>query len=744
MWQLIDRRFVLLAGLVAVVGCQGLSADLEDLEAEDGTANTQTVDVATVGVDGVTTSRATFQGEVDGPRPELVSDHGFCWSRQPDFSGDSTRCESVEELSGDGGFEYTTDELRPGRSYVVHAFAAVDIEDETVEGEAISFSTDTEPVSGIEANVDRQDGSVEVSWESADGARGYLVRRDEGTPVEVDADQTRYVDDDIGVDVGPPPNLEASRGDYADFVRIRWDGIDVDEIPATEHTYTVAAVYPDADGPFGPEETVTLEVDEIIGYELDIDGDGQWRDTGVGPEDATELSYDHEFGDELDLHSLEADASQGEFFSKVQLRVTGLPDGFGDELAYRVRAVADLAVGEPSESVDGFRGTGSFDIQWQRADTDHDVAFSDLAGATSLSHDDAEEGEDGPVAGRIRYYRLDISDGDSEVITASTPGHRIRPHVYVADSFELAGEPEGSVHKVDYEASEVWGEGLDAGVVRLETDPGGDVYVADGDSRVYRFDSAGNQVWSDGEHEGEVTGLAVDTDGHVYSGDDDGTVRKLDGGGDELWSYELGEGITDLAADSQGFVYAGAESGEVHQIDGESEPDGSEWRIGVAESAVTAVALDGSGTAFSSSEDGYLREIKIGDELGWERDIGATADAIAFHPDGFVHLGGDDARLRQHDAADGTEEWSMNMSTFTDTVGGIGVDPYFRIFGVPEYDGADDDDSRLVTARDQESLVWDPLWEYQRFSSGTTDHRLRDVAVEPGRYGVFHEAWNDQ
>ena len=100
-------------------------------------------------------------------------------------------------------------------------------------------------------------------------------------------------------------------------------------------------------------------------------------------------------------------ATDGDHSDKVALSLSGtsVADGAG---RYYKCVLSATGCSDQTSSVDrGYRGTGSLTYQWQRSAADSDASYSNLAGATTASHDDTDAPE--PV---ITPGSAGATDGD--------------------------------------------------------------------------------------------------------------------------------------------------------------------------------------------------------------------------------------------------------------------------------------------------------------------------------------------
>ncbi len=379
----------------------------------------------------VEATSAVLEAEIYELPLSLLSDHGFCWSTEPEPELGSADCESLGVGMASGVYDYRVDdELDPGRYYYVRAFA--EHGGEVYYANEVQFLTLAPPVVDVEATQGTIAEYVEVTWAAQPGVVEYEVYRDDTEIGTVAAGEMSYEDDEAeapeGIDT--PADVTATDGDYSDLVHVSWQAAAVDD--AEKHQYTVVAVYPDVSAEPSEEAEGYRASSGIEGYQIEIDDSGDWIDVGLA------LSYDDTAAPAPTVEAGQALASQGTFADRVELEVFDIEGTDGASRSYRVRAVGDGGQGEESDSVTGYRGVGPLAVQWQRSAGETDANYSDISGATTATYDDTGA----PADGSPRYYRAVVdADGASPVTTDAVMGFRAAlPTVITHPATEITEE----------------------------------------------------------------------------------------------------------------------------------------------------------------------------------------------------------------------------------------------------------------------------------------------------------------
>lgn len=258
---------------------------------------------------------------------------------------------------------------------------------------------DGPPVTGLVASVNEA-AAVRLAWAPPPGrpAQGYLVVRDGKEAGE----SVLASFEDRGATAAPnlpPSNLQASDGEVADKVVVRWSAPPV--TPGPEHKYQVYALYKQGQG-----LVRGLPSNEAGGrrapwpverYEVSRDG-GRWAPAGTG------TSYD-------DFEAPSAITGLDDFDAKalnphgVVMLTSRANAQTPTPSVYSVRAVTKVGVFEADKVDRGFRRGGQVSVQWQRSAADADAAYADLPGVTGASWFD----DSGPADGAARFYRAKLT-----------------------------------------------------------------------------------------------------------------------------------------------------------------------------------------------------------------------------------------------------------------------------------------------------------------------------------------------
>lgn len=292
---------------------------------------------------------------------------------------------------------------------------------------------------------------------------------------------------------------------------------------------------------------------------------------------------------------------------------------------------------------------------------------------------------------------------------------------------------------------------------------------------VFKLGSERELIWSFDGHSDVVMDIAVDPDGYVYSASSDHTVRKLSPEGEEIWVYdEHTDRVRAVAVDGDGYVYSASTDGTTHKISLNGQ---TEWIFDDRTPMDIAVGGDGRvhvGTYVGYNPSGTIWTVDDTGEVIWMAE-GETVQRVAVAPDGDVYSGGwNPPTTMRRFSPDGIQQWESEESEgqFSDVATGRWMEEthlYAVTAGTtdPSVDG-----SKMYKKDSSGELVWDKLvedavfWAVAGDTEGNlyiadrggvhryapdgqrewtysvdTEETVTAVAVDPGAYGAFPEAW---
>lgn len=189
--------------------------------------------------------RATFE---ELPEVAKIIDHGFCWSNSPQITVDNAECESLGPVDEIGEFTYTVENLFPGRTYYMRAYAKIMLVTALVDGaiyyaEEIKFTTQAANPRGVASAPEASSDGVIIQWEAMAGAVEYVIYRDGVEIARLPDDQTSFVDQ--GATFGSLPTIpeSVSAVGLTGHIALSWDEAEVLDGPV--HTYQLQVVYPE-------------------------------------------------------------------------------------------------------------------------------------------------------------------------------------------------------------------------------------------------------------------------------------------------------------------------------------------------------------------------------------------------------------------------------------------------------------------------------------------------------------------
>jgi formylglycine-generating enzyme required for sulfatase activity len=271
-------------------------------------------------------------------------------------------------------------------------------------------------VQGLQASQGDSAQAVDLKWEPLDGAAGYVVFRDDVqvTPEPLLWDTTTWAD--TGAAPGPAPGaptaMRATR-DNDGGVLLTWEAPPVP--PGPSHRYRVAAVLDGGRLSTPSAEAVGWRAGlPITGYEVTIDG-GPWISAGTA---SPWLDTDAPAGR---IQAGSAQASDGTEPDRVLLEALDVILEPAPSRRYEVRAQHPAGASPPSLPAEGARVSGPLAFQWERSSGTTATDFNPLAGLTSNPAEDTTA----PSNGAVRHYRAVLSGpGLERALTTSDPGWR--------------------------------------------------------------------------------------------------------------------------------------------------------------------------------------------------------------------------------------------------------------------------------------------------------------------------------
>lgn len=415
---------------------------------------------ATLGVTDIDQTSATFEAALfELPEPAPI-DHGFCWANEPEPTHDDS-CHSLGGVDEAGPFELRSQGLSPGQTYYVRAFVGFGTDTDTEieyadDAEPVTFTTSAPAATDLEADRGVDPDAVEIRWtppqgvDQMEGLVGYRLLRDGEEIAELDSDAASWTDEDADPAGAPyASEVNATRGEHPDRIVVSWDAPSTPDGPS--HTYRLVNLYEHEGGDRPSDHS-----NPAVGYRAGYPVDGytlQVGDTDVDMEEATEFVHDAD-GDELPpphpptVEPGELTASSGDFSQYVLLEIDGMETHDGESVEYTVVAYNEAGAGDPSEPVEGFRGIGSVEFEWQRSANGQDFS------AIGTTTDDAFFDTGAPESGASRTYRAVVHAGDSlsEQTTTDTGFRAAAPGVTTT-----------AVEDVSDDSARVYGELLQVG-----------------------------------------------------------------------------------------------------------------------------------------------------------------------------------------------------------------------------------------------------------------------------------------
>ena len=657
----------------------------------------------------------------------------------------------------------------------------------------------------VEASTDRV-GEVLISWEHVSGADEYIVYRDGEEIEKVSAEgldsgaRLEVVDEDATpAAAAEPMNFEATSGDDHEGIKLTWT-FDSDEMfpDGPSHDYAVVAVHLQFEQ--GESDPVEVEGNRVAAkfgdeYQFRRQG-GEWINFS-GPqcmENECRLfdGVDGQEGPNLPLVTPGvADASQGELDFDVRVLLEeAYAEGVPTE--YELRAVDNEGQTGHAAQAEGYVGVDQFTLRFERADQeeaddeDFEVLEDVLVNAT-FDSDEAHylpelliEITDAPEISRDYYYRFVVAtDGhhDNRQITEADRGFPGAPILVTASRDQ-------TVRRVFPNGEEKWQYGdFFSAVGHVAIDPEGNVYATGGppgeDRSVRMIDAEGQEVWRFDDHLVRPTDIAVGPQLNVFVtyrslGDSHSKLIKIDPDGQEVARWVLeGDDLRAVAVDANGAVYTGATDGMVRKMvvveeDGQSQFE-VVWTVGDEDDDVGAVAVEPDGTVYFGTDAWGIGNVRI-HRLSADYETGDASDYIV------------DVQLFQNPMFDSTD-----IDDIVITADGrvyVAANPFYQSNTGNGPHGAilridfDTEESHTIIAPEQygeflsidvdpqghlyygqyylEKVVkldedYEVVWSFDDHAASNPDSSecnwapcfIHSIAVGPGLYGTFPQAWED-
>jgi formylglycine-generating enzyme required for sulfatase activity len=261
---------------------------------------------------------------------------------------------------------------------------------------------------GVAASLGASAEHVEVTWNAVPGVTSYIVFRDGILITPGGLRATQLLDTSAGPPGLPraPITLAATSNRTAD-VRVSWNAVDGAGTAGALHTYAVAASLGAVTGPLSAPVQGRRGPWPITDFDLRIDG-AQVVNVAPGASPWTDTAAP---AGTLALTGITASTDREAF---VELRTVGFVRNVGARRSYELRARSSAGTGPWSDTVHGNRNVGLPDYQWQRSSGTSPTGFSNLAGATSATHQDLLA----PIDGTPRWYRVIISATGAATLTS--------------------------------------------------------------------------------------------------------------------------------------------------------------------------------------------------------------------------------------------------------------------------------------------------------------------------------------
>jgi len=209
--------------------------------------------------------------------------------------------------------------------------------------------------------------------------------------------------------------------------------------------------------------------------------------------------------------------------------------------------------------------------------------------------------------------------------------------------------------------------------------PDGTVYVGSHDCNIYAIKPDGTLKWSYLTGDIVWSSPVIASDGTVIVGSWDGTLYAMNPDGSLKWSFATGGAVdASPAIAGDGTVLFGSFDGKLYAAD----PDGSlKWTFNAGSQVGSSPAVGADGTVYVGSHGGNVYAIKPDGSLKWSYPTGALVySSPAVADDGTVYVGSTDGNLYAI-RPDGSAKWIFDLETGADSSPAIGGDGTVYIGG---------------------------------------------------------------
>lgn len=320
----------------------------------------------------------------------------------------------------------------------------------------------------------------------------------------------------------------------------------------------------------------------------------------------------------------------------------------------------------------------------------------------------------------LNRIRVEATDLDGRQATGTYDWELTYHNTIATTSFD------GRVRKLDPDGNLIWmtpdhGERLGAAAV----DPDGFIYTVGRNSpTVYKFDTYGELVWRSSGQWDAGRAVAVDREGNVYVAAQPIGIQAYDADGGFKWNVPIPDTPYFVTVGPSGFIYGTSNTGNVHRITAEGE---EEAIISLSNSNIRRLAVSDNGTFYAGLDNNSIRTYSsIGEEMSSYTGHTESIYGIALQPSPRLFSASRDATLRSLSTRTLQELWSFEG--FEDRLDTVTVDIFGNAIG-----GARDGTVRKISADGSQ------IWSF-------SDHEgnVQGVAVDPGVYPTFAEAWEER
>lgn len=234
------------------------------------------------------------------------------------------------------------------------------------------------------------------------------------------------------------------------------------------------------------------------------------------------------------------------------------------------------------------------------------------------------------------------------------------------------------VQKIDPSGTQVWIENLTGNGNSVAVDLEGNVFAATESGYLYKFDSAGNEVWSFNPGSYKFKAIAVTNDGYIYAAYSE-TIYKLEDLGtsySEAWSFTIsGSFKYGLATDIDNNIYIGDVNNDLYKYDSAGS---LVWTYSEHTGSVNGVAVNNEGFIYTASSDGSVHKIDSTGTNVWKYTlIEETGSDVIVDRDGNVYAadtGTNEGKIHKINST-GSNVWTYTLTSSTDDARGVSVDP---------------------------------------------------------------------